>query len=92
SIFFLIKYSKFIFDKYNQILRKPHIDLTRDGSVSILWDTAISSFLIIFKRTENEYAYFYGKEKLPNVPFKYAIKIGSEIDEITALWMQKNLI
>lgn len=91
SILFLINYSKYILNEYKQILKEPHIDITRDGSVSIMWDTEIASFLIIFKKNDNEYAYFYGQEKNTKIPFKYAIKIEDEVDKITALWMQKNL-
>jgi hypothetical protein len=59
AVNFLVLYSKTILDKYIQIIDAPLIDIMRDGSVSILWETNNATFLIIFKKKDTEYSYFY---------------------------------
>jgi len=91
AVNFLVRYSKIILEKYLQIIDAPLIDIMRDGSVSILGETDNATFLIIFKKKDTEYSYFYGEEKRDKIPFNYAIKNEDDVNEITALWMSQNL-
>ena len=49
AVDFVITSSKFL-NNYNSKLEKPFIDITRDGSISVQWDTPKASFFIIFKK------------------------------------------
>ncbi len=92
AINFVVKYSEHILNTpLQQVIDAPFIDIMRDGSISVLWDTDKAKFLIIFKKNENEFSYLYGEEKSTERPFQYAIKNDNRIDEITALWMSRNL-
>src|SRR5450755_3365262 len=73
AVDFVITSSKFL-NNYNSKLEKPFIDITRDGSISVQWDTPKASFFIIFKKNNKEYAYYYGQEKETQIGFKYRIK------------------
>ncbi len=73
------------------VIETPFIDLMRDGSISILWDTPKASLLVIFQKNDSELSHFYGEEKKEKRPFKYALK-GDEIDEIVTIWMSKYLL
>jgi hypothetical protein len=91
AIKFILDYSLHIF-KIGKLIETPKIDILRDGSVSVNWETHKASFLIIFKITNAKYSYYYGETKIDNIPFKLAISNGNKnIDEITALWMSENL-
>ncbi|MCW3106504.1 MAG: hypothetical protein JWQ09_1010 [Segetibacter sp.] len=91
AINFVVNYSKFILDTFKVIIDYPDIDILRDGSVSAFWETPRATFLIIFKKNNNPYSYFYGNNKVDEIPFKYAIKNEGKIDQITAEWMSANL-
>jgi hypothetical protein len=91
AINFLVNYSTHILNNFRLILKKPFIDITRDGSISIQWDTDKAVFLIIFKKNKNEFAYYYGQEKETNSPFKYRVKINENINNITAEWLKDYL-
>jgi hypothetical protein len=91
AIKFLVNYSTHILDEFGLVLKKPFIDITRDGSISIQWDTDTAVFLIIFKKNKNEFAYYYGQEKETNSPFKYRVKINENINNITAEWLKDYL-
>ncbi len=70
---------------------KPFIDITRDGSISVQWDSPKAGFFIIFKKDNKKYAYYYGQEKETNIGFKYRIKLAEKIDQITLSWMLQYL-
>lgn len=88
---FLMDYVLHIFKNHKTVLQTPYIDVLRDGSVSVHWETQKGKLLIIFKREPKDLAYYYAESLVNNIPFKSAIKIGEEIDELLALWMEKNL-
>ena len=88
---FVLDYVQHIFKNHKTVLQTPYIDVLRDGSVSVHWETQKGKLLIIFKRETKNLAYYYAERLVNNIPFKSAIKIGEEIDEFLALWMEKNL-
>lgn len=92
AIRFIVNYSTHILNRFDSILEKPYIDITRDGSISVFWNTTKASFFIIFGKDKNEYAYYYGQEKETDIAFKYKININDSIDLITLTWMRQNLI
>ncbi len=91
AVSFVVSYSKFIFESLKVVIDYPDIDILRDGSVSVFWETHKATFLIIFKKNDNRYSYFFGNNKVDGIPFKYAIDNQGKIDEITAKWMSQNL-
>lgn len=91
AINFVLGYVLYIFENHKSILQTPYIDILRDGSISVHWETQKGKLLIIFKRETTNFAYYYAERLENKIPFKSAIKIGGEIDEFLALWMEKNL-
>lgn len=91
AITFVVNYSKYILETLKTVIDSPDIDIMRDGGVSVFWETAKATFLIIFKKNDTPYSYYYGNNKIDDVPFKYAIKNEGEVDQITAKWMCENL-
>ncbi|MBK5214509.1 MAG: hypothetical protein JJE55_12710 [Flavobacteriaceae bacterium] len=89
---FVKDYALHIFKIYSAILPPPYIDILRDGSVTVHWETANASFLIIFKKENNELAYYYAERKDSKVPFKSAIELGKPVDKFLSLWMKSNLV
>lgn len=91
AIDFLTSYSVSLL-KYGTI-DKPYVDIMRDGSVSIMWETEKATLLAIFKKGNRELSYLYGQPKdKAKQPFPYSVENGSKIDEILALWMRQYLI
>ena len=90
AIDFVISSSKFL-NTYSSKVEKPFIDITRDGSISVQWDTPKATFFIIFKKNNKEYAYYYGQEKETNIGFKYRLKLSDKTDLITLSWMLQYL-
>lgn len=88
---FVIKYALYIFAHDGIVLKTPYIDILKDGSVSVHWETEGSQFLIIFKKNNAGLAYYYAERKDNKVPLKSAIEPGKPVDEFLALWMKKNL-
>lgn len=93
AVTFLSNYSQYIFNIYKIIIDAPVIDILRDGSISVFWETKNTRFLIIFKKAKSDYSFYYGevKDQAISIPFNSAIKNSSEIDETTALWMSQKL-
>ena len=91
AINFVVNYSKFIFESLRVVIDYPDIDILRDGSIGVFWETKKATFLIIFKKNVNRYSYLFGNNKIDGIPFKYAIDNQGIIDEITAKWMSQNL-
>lgn len=92
AVDFIVKYSEYILKTPRDIvIDTPDIDILRDGSISVNWETDKGSFLIIFKRGEHEFTYLYGKDRETKRTFPYAIKNDQSIDQITALWMSQYL-
>lgn len=91
AVNFIVNYSTHILNRFNMVLKKPFIDITRDGSISVEWNSEKAIFLIIFKKSKNEFAYYYGQEKDTNNPFKYRVKIKEKINNITAEWLKDYL-
>lgn len=93
AINFLVSYSNFIYQNYsNSILSAPYIDITREGGISILWETSKAKFFIIFKATDSKTAFFFGEKTDAKIPFKSAIEIDGPVEESIASWMKTNLI
>lgn len=91
AIDFLISYAIYLL-KYG-VIDKPFIDIMRDGSVSIMWETDKATLLVIFKKGNKELSYLYGQPKdNKKQPFPYSVENGNKIDEILALWMRNYLI
>jgi hypothetical protein len=92
---FIHRYSSHIEGNYGAVIQSPYMDILRDGSIYLNWETANSKFIIIFKKNIHPLAYFYGEridKKGNKIPFKSAIEIDGDIDEITAQWMKTYLI
>lgn len=91
AVDFLTLYSIYLL-KYGTI-DKPFIDIMRDGSVSIMWETEKATLLVIFKKGNKALSYLYGQPKDDTKqPFPYSVENVSKIDEILALWMRQYLI
>lgn len=91
---FLHKYSCYIERNFGVILTTPYFDLLKDGSVYINWELKNAKFLIIFKKHTHPLAYFYAerKDKKGNIlPFKSAIEIDGDVDEVIAQWVKTYL-
>ncbi len=92
AITFLINYSGYILNEYKTVIDAPDLDILHDGSITVNWETPGASFLIIFKKNDNEISYYYGKAKDSLIPLQYGINNRSKkVDEMTALWMYQNL-
>jgi len=87
---FLEVYSNFIFKNYAKVLAIPYVDITRDGSISIDWETENGKFLIIFNKQPTNRDFYYGERLSNSISIKSAIEINSEIevDESLAIWMK----
>lgn len=70
----------------------PSIEILRDGSVAVNWETKKASFLIVFDISNDKISYCYGKNKVNGIPFKTGVENNNDVDEIVASWMRKNLI
>jgi hypothetical protein len=90
AVSFLTSYAKHLNEK-DVTIPTPDIDIMRDGSISLHWDTQNGKLLIIFKKNNPSNFYFYGESKKTGIPFKYAVQNVKEIDEIISIWIQKNL-
>ena len=92
AINFIVQYSVFVYNNYSIILKEPYMDILRDGSVSIHWEAAKNTqLLIVFKKEEDELAYFYAEQGDRKIPFKSAIIPGEQVNETLALWMKNYL-
>ena len=92
AISFLVSYANFIYQNYsNTVLSVPYIDITREGGISIFWESAKAKFLIIFKNSDSKTAFFFGEKTDTKIPFKSAIEINGSVDESIASWMKTNL-
>ena len=92
---FLFDYSSYIEGNYGIIIPAPYMDILKDGSIYLNWEMANSKFLIIFKKNMHPLAYFYGEridKKENKIPFKSAIEVDGDVDEITAQWMKTYLV
>lgn len=89
AIDFVRRYSRYILNKYSQIIVSPYIDVLKDGSISVDWENQKAKFLIIFKNN-SKLAYFYG-EKDDKIPFKGAVETNDTIEESLAIWMKNYL-
>jgi hypothetical protein len=69
----------------------PSIEILRDGSIGVNWETSKASFLIVFDKANENISYCYGKNKTNGIPFKTGIENDNSIDESVASWMKKNL-
>jgi len=90
AVKFLISYATYI--SKNGVIEAPFIDLLRDGSVTVMWETDKASLLIVFKKGNKDMSYVFGYDKLKNREFKYSIEKEEAIDEILAAWMSKYLV
>lgn len=93
GIKFIVNYSTYIFVNTYETIDAPDIDILKDGSIIINWETDTSSFTIIFDKKNDEFAYYYAKMKNGQMPpLKYGIKTETGIDKITTVpWMANNL-
>ena len=92
AVNFLVDYSTFVYKNYAVILKEPYIDILRDGSVSVHFEAARNTqLLIVFKKEENELAYFYAEQGDRKIPFKSAIIPGEPVDETLASWMKNHI-
>ena len=60
---FLENYSNRIFDVCGKVLIEPDIMPVPDGSIDLEWNLENSSFLINFKNTKEDIAFYYGEFK-----------------------------
>jgi hypothetical protein len=60
---FLESYTERIYDVCDKILISPEIVPVGDGSIDLEWTLENSSFLINFKNTKEEIAFYYGEFK-----------------------------
>jgi hypothetical protein len=63
---FLRDYAESVFDVCNKALRTPDINAVGDGSVDLEWNFENAYFLINFKNTEEDIAFYYGEFKEDN--------------------------
>lgn len=94
AIKFIADYSTYIFRNMHEIIiDSPDIDILKDGSIIVNWETATSSFTIIFDKKNTEFSYYYAKVKNGQMPpLKYGVKTEMGIDKITTVpWMANNL-
>lgn len=63
AIKFLESYSNFIYSELGKILIAPDIAPVNDGSIDLEWTLKNSSFLINFKNSKEEVAFYYGEFK-----------------------------
>lgn len=92
AVSFIVDYSKYIYEQFDIILNVPYIDILRDGSVSVHWENnEKNQLLIIFKKADEELAFFYAEQSARKIPFKSAIIPGGPVDETLAIWMKNHL-
>lgn len=60
---FLRDYAESIFNVLSKTLRTPDINPVNDGSIDLEWNFENSYFLINFKNTPDEIAFYYGEFK-----------------------------
>lgn len=90
---FVVDYAKYVYAQFKTVLCAPNIDILRDGSVSVHWETEKSTqLLIIFKKDNDELAFYYAEQSDRKIPLKSAIVPGDPVDEILALWMNMHLV
>lgn len=90
AISFVSNYSIKVFQSGIKI-SAPTIEILRDGSIGVNWETSKASFLIVFDKTNEKISYCYGKNKINGIPFKTGIENDNSVDESVASWMKKNL-
>jgi len=89
---FVIQYSVHIYKDSSVILTTPYMDILRDGSVSVYWESAKSNqLLVIFNKRKDEPAVFYAEQGDRKIPLKGAIIPDEAIDESLAIWMKNYL-
>jgi len=89
---FIVQYTTYIYQNSSVILTKPYIDILRDGSVSVHWESGINrQLLIIFDKKEGQQAIFYAEQGDRKIPLKGAIIPGEAVDESLAVWMKNYL-
>jgi hypothetical protein len=90
AINFIRNYSIKIFQSGIRI-SAPTIEILRDGSIGVNWETSKASFLIVFDESNEKFSYCYGKNKINGIPYKTGIENDNSVDESVASWMKKNL-
>lgn len=89
---FVVDYAEYVYAQFNTVLCTPFIDILRDGSVSVHWETGKNTqLLIIFKKGNNELSFYYAEQSDRKIPLKSAIVPGEPVDETLASWMNKHL-
>jgi|SRR5690554_2419067 len=89
---FIVQYANHVHDKYHETLTAPYIDILRDGAVSVHWEAENNAqLLVVFKKKENELAYFFAEQGERKIPLKSAIVPNDPVDETLALWMKNYL-
>ena len=90
---FIVDYAEYVYTRFNTILCAPYIDILRDGSVSVHWETGKNTqLLIIFKKVNDELSFYYAEQSDRKIPLKSAIVPGDPVDETLALWMNIHLV
>lgn len=93
----LLDYALWIYDNYSEIIVPPYIDLMKDGSVSLHWETDKAQLFAIVNKAEHfapeeeELIYFYAERIENKIPYKSAIKPDALVDEFIGIWMKENL-
>lgn len=87
----LRNHARHLLAEHGKTLPAPYIDIMRDGSISMYWETNVAKLFIIIKKGDIPNSFYYGERKDNHIPLKSAIAITDGIDDSLALWMKKNL-
>ena len=91
AIAFVRDYSIEILSSKKTRLSAPKIDLLRDGSIGVNWETSQASFLIIFDITDGRLSHCYGKGKVTGIKYKTSVLNNRIVDDSVATWMKNHL-
>jgi hypothetical protein len=91
---FLKNYAIHLYGKYAALISDPSINIMKDGSVYLFWETAKGKLLIVFTKEKSDTAYFYGESKAEqsNIPWKGGALLKKKTEDSLALWMKDYLL
>lgn len=90
AIEFVVNFSNYIYENNRKIVATPYIDILRDGSVSIHWESEMNQLLIIFDKNDcDSYSFYMQYGESENKEFiKGKGRLKENINKIIALWMK----
>ena len=88
---FVVDYCTWILKHCETVIVAPVFDLMKDGGILVQFQSENGKFYIVFKKNDDERAYYFAERKTNKVPIKSAIINGGPVDAFLSRWMGETL-